>query len=105
MAEGEGIEPLTLRLPRFSGPVADLSAAPSYLAEGASIELARLFSSRLPLSKRTHYRSATPPMIDDELRDDIVVSGLHWLRRSDLNRRSSGYGPDEIPLLHATKGQ
>lgn len=29
VAEGEGIEPLTLRSPWFSGPVADHSAAPS----------------------------------------------------------------------------
>jgi hypothetical protein len=26
---------------------------------------------------------------------------LEWLRRSDSNRRPSGYEPDELPLLHS----
>src|SRR5438045_7709555 len=27
--------------------------------------------------------------------------GSRWLRRSDSNRRPSGYEPDELPLLHS----
>src|SRR5207244_11702447 len=27
--------------------------------------------------------------------------GSEWLRRSDSNRRPSGYEPDELPLLHS----
>ena len=29
------------------------------------------------------------------------VLGGRWLRRSDSNRRPSGYEPDELPLLHS----
>ena len=28
---------------------------------------------------------------------DVGVSGLSWLREPDLNRRPSGYEPDELP--------
>jgi hypothetical protein len=30
--------------------------------------------------------------------------GSKWLRRSDSNRRPSGYEPDELPLLHSAMG-
>ncbi len=30
--------------------------------------------------------------------EDLIP--LYWLRRSDLHRRSSGYEPDELLLLH-----
>ena len=29
--------------------------------------------------------------------------GSRWLRRSDSNRRPSGYEPDELPLLHPAR--
>lgn len=42
LAEGGGIEPLRLiTVPRFSGPLAVHSAAPSALAEDARVELAK----------------------------------------------------------------
>lgn len=27
----------------------------------------------------------------------LILKGFHWLREQDLNLRSSGYEPDEIP--------
>jgi len=27
----------------------------------------------------------------------LILNGFHWLREQDLNLRSSGYEPDEIP--------
>ena len=31
----------------------------------------------------------------------LRMVGSNWLRRSDSNRRPSGYEPDELPLLHS----
>lgn len=69
MAEGEGIEPLSLRIARFSGPFDHLGRHPPKLAEGARIELARPLG-RLRVSTALHYRSATLPIL---LLDDIAV--------------------------------
>lgn len=47
MAEGEGVEPLAVTLPRFSGPVAGLpSGTLRELAEGVGIEPTRRYSDR-----------------------------------------------------------
>ena len=50
-------------------------------------------------------------MIDDTLiiyikPEHLLYDLIPWLRGPDLNRRPSGYEPDELPLLHpATIGQ
>lgn len=58
MADGGGIEPLTFRSPRFSGPVAGLSAAPSL--DGGSVRpLKCKKAQRVPwavLPPRPRYR-------------------------------------------------
>ena len=42
---------------------------------------------------------------NDETRPCDRVSSLgRWLRGTDSNRRPSGYGPDELPLLHPAPG-
>ncbi len=35
------------------------------------------------------------------LDNDVFLLVLNWLRRQELNLWSSGYEPDEIPLLHS----
>src|SRR5680860_78883 len=34
------------------------------------------------------------------IKKTALLSNLTWLRGPDLNRRPSGYEPDELPLLH-----
>lgn len=60
MAEGGGVEPLTLPLPWFSRPVAVLHSGTLRVAEGEGIEPSQPCGWPR-LSKPTHYRSATPP--------------------------------------------
>jgi hypothetical protein len=61
LAEGEGVEPLTVTSPRFSGPVAGLPSGTLHLAEGAGIEPARRFGHRPRVSNPAPYLSVSPP--------------------------------------------
>lgn len=78
LAEGGGIEPLTLRSPWFSGPVASHLAAPS-IGTPARTRTANL-----------RVLSAAP------LPD--WATGANWYARSDSNRHCRGSRPRASPL-------
>ena len=82
---------------------------PPASAQGAILEksyraaCARAFSLRFLVRR---FESATRFLLFNALQNarsrvTRLRGCLNWLRRSDSNRRPSGYEPDELPLLHS----
>jgi len=47
------------------------------------------------MRKRAHTTKTSPEKA--KAAKSLILNGFHWLREQDLNLRSSGYEPDEIP--------